>query len=69
MEDTAPHQHRVIEHDGKFEVLNSSGNVVLVCHDEASATNYAVLLSEAFQRGYKAGYRDAKKPTVGYRKS
>jgi hypothetical protein len=69
MEDTAPHLHRVIERDGKFDVLNSSGAVVLVCHDEASATNYAVLLSEAFQRGYKAGYRDAKKPAVGYRKS
>ncbi len=69
MGDTAPHLHRVAERDGKFDVLNSSGAVVLVCQDEASATNYAVLLSEAFQRGYKAGYRDGKKVTVGYRKS
>jgi hypothetical protein len=69
MDDTAPHLHRITERDGKFDVLNSSGAVVLVCHDEASATNYAVLLSEAFQRGYKAGYRDGKKLTVGARKT
>jgi hypothetical protein len=60
-----PHLHRVNERDGKFEVLNDSGNVIMVCQDEASATNYAVLLSEAFQRGYKAGYRDGKKLRTG----
>ena len=65
MEDTAPHLHHITERDGKFDVLNSSGAVVLVCHDEASATNYAVLLSEAFQRGYKTGYRDGKNLTTG----
>jgi hypothetical protein len=68
MEDTALRLHRVNERDGKFEVLNDSDNVVLVCQDEASATNYAVLLSEAFQRGYKAGYRDGKKLRVGVKK-
>jgi hypothetical protein len=68
MEAPAPHLHRVNERDGKFEVLNDSSNVVLVCQDEASATNYAILLSEAFQRGYKAGYRDGKNLKVGARK-
>lgn len=68
MEDPAPHLHRVNERDGKFEVLNDSGNVVLVCRDEASATNYAVLLSEAYQRGYQAGYRDGKKLGIRARK-
>ena len=61
MEDSASHLHRVNERDGKFEVLNNSDNVILVCADKASATNYAVLLSEAYQRGYKIGYRDGKK--------
>lgn len=69
MEEPAPHLHRVNERDGKFEVLNTSGNVVLVCGDEASATNYAVLLSEAYQRGYKVGYRDGKKLGVRAAKS
>jgi hypothetical protein len=69
MEDPAPHLHRVNERDGTFEVLNDSGSVVLVCGDEASAANYAVLLSEAYQRGYKVGYRDGKKLAVGRQKS
>ena len=68
MEEPALHRHRVNERDGKFEVLNDSGSIVLVCEDETSATNYAVLLSEAFQRGYKVGYRDGKKLAVGRRK-
>ena len=61
MEEPASYLHRVNERDGKFEVLNNSGTAVLVCEDEASATNYAVLLTEAYQRGYKVGYRDGKK--------
>ncbi len=69
MADPTPHLHRVNERDGKFEVLNDSGNVVLVCQDEASATNYAILLSEAYQRGYKMGYRDGKNIRVGDRKN
>jgi hypothetical protein len=69
MEEPAPHRHRVNERDGKFEVLNDSGSVILVCGDEASATNYAVLLSEAYQRGYKVGYRDGKNLAIGRRKS
>jgi hypothetical protein len=64
-----PHLYRVNERDGRFEVLNDSGNVVLVCHDQASATNYAVLLSEAYQSGFKAGYRDGKSLKAGARKN
>ena len=69
MADPAPHSHVVSERDGKFEVLNDSGNVILVCQDEASATNYAVLLSEAYQRGHKIGYRDGKNIRASNRKS
>ena len=50
------------------EKLQKTFLVCLVCQDEASATNYAVLLSEAYQRGYKAGYRDGRKLGVGNRK-
>jgi hypothetical protein len=69
MADPASHLHFVSERDGKFEVSNDSGNVILVCQDEASATNYAVLLSEAYQRGYKNGYRDGKNLRVSNRKN
>ncbi len=48
--------------NGRGQVLDESGRVVLTCGDEASAANYAVLLNEAYRRGYKAGYREAKKP-------
>ena len=64
MDDTGHDLYRVVARDGKFEVLNDSESVVLVCADQASATNYAVLLSEAFRRGYKVGYREGKKAPV-----
>jgi flagellar biosynthesis/type III secretory pathway protein FliH len=46
---------------GKFQVLDASEKVVMVCHDEGSARHYAVLLNEAYQKGFKAGYREGKK--------
>jgi hypothetical protein len=69
MQAPALHLHRVNERDAKFEVLSDSGNVILVCEDEASASNYVILLSEAYQRGYKAGYRDGKKLAIRTRKN
>lgn len=69
MEDKETHVYRVNERDGTFEIVNDSGNVILVCHDEPSAANYVVLLNEAFQRGYKRGYRDAKNAGIRARKS
>jgi hypothetical protein len=42
-----------------WEVLDDSGRVVMKCRDERSATDYAVLLNEAYRRGYKAGWRGA----------
>jgi hypothetical protein len=45
----------------RFEVLDASNRVVMVSRDEGSATQYAVLLNEAFHRGYKAGYQAARK--------
>lgn len=45
----------------RFEVLDASERVVMVSRDAASATQYAVLLNEAFRRGYKTGYQAARK--------
>jgi hypothetical protein len=61
MENPQAPLYYVNERDGNFVVVSDSDNVVLVCQDEASASNYAVLLTEAYQRGYKAGYRNAMK--------
>lgn len=45
---------------GRFEIVDSSGRVVVVCRDQDSAADYAVLLNEAYHRGYKAGCHQAR---------
>jgi hypothetical protein len=57
--DDGPYEVRPA-HD-RFEVRDASNRVVMVSRDEASASQYAVLLNEAFRRGYKAGYQAARK--------
>jgi hypothetical protein len=55
-------RYRSNPRNGVWEVQDESGRVVMACRDERSAIDYAVLLNEAYRRGYKAGYRDSKKP-------
>jgi hypothetical protein len=45
----------------RFEVSAASGRTILVCEDEGSASHYASLLNEAYEAGYKTGYRDGCK--------
>ena len=45
-----------------FKVVDWEENVVLHCGDKPSAEQYAVLLNQAFRRGYKAGFRKARRP-------
>lgn len=45
----------------KHEVRRDNGRVVMVCTDEGSAVQYAVLLNEAFDLGFKVGYRAARR--------
>ena len=48
--------------DGTFlVVIAESGRTVLVCRDRTSADRYAVMLNEAFDRGHRAGRRDARR--------
>ncbi|HEX3623897.1 MAG TPA: hypothetical protein VH280_00575 [Verrucomicrobiae bacterium] len=49
--------------DGNFRVVDESGRVALNCGSFASAEQYAALLTQAFQRGFKAGFRAAKRKT------
>ena len=44
-----------------FIVSDSTGRVVVRCNTEQNALNYADLLNNAYKRGYKAGYHDARK--------
>jgi hypothetical protein len=54
--------YRVAAKEGRWQVLDESGRVIVVCRDENSATDYAVLLNDAYRRGYKAGFRGARQP-------
>ena len=60
MADPAEGPYQVRPEDNQFQVLDASNRVVMVSHDEASATQYSVLLNEAYSRGYKAGYHAAR---------
>ena len=61
MRDIESDPYRVNPRNAGFEVVDAEGQVMLVCQDQHSAENYAVLLNQAYQRGYKAGYRQARK--------
>jgi len=50
--------YAVLEHDQRFEICNASLRVVMVCGDRGSAEHYALLLNEAYESGYKTGFRD-----------
>jgi len=47
--------------DGQFEIRNKAERAIMVCGDQTSASHYLSLLNEAFQAGYKSGYRAGRK--------
>jgi len=52
----------VVEHqDNKHGVVDRSGRTILQCAGVQNAMHYATLMNQAFDVGYKAGYRDANK--------
>lgn len=53
--------YRAESDENRFRVVDESGRVELECGSLASAEHYAALLNQAFQRGFKAGYRAAKR--------
>ena len=62
MDDIEP-PYRTQSAEGHAQVVDESGKVVLDCGNVniASAEQYATLLNQAFQRGFKAGFRAAKR--------
>jgi hypothetical protein len=42
-------------------VIDEQGHVVMVCGDAGNADQYAVLMNQAYQRGFRAGIRKAGK--------
>jgi len=53
--------YRTQSTEGHAQVVDETGKVVLDCGNLASAEQYAVLLNQTFQRGFKSGFRAAKR--------
>lgn len=51
----------VEERDDTWVVIDIEGNVFLDCGGQGNAEHYAGILNQAYRRGYKAGYRAAKR--------
>ena len=47
-----------------FQIVDPEGKIALVCRDQSNANHYAVLLSQAYRRGYQAGFRTARNPSA-----
>ena len=58
MDDEPP--YRVVPEADQFQVTDHDDHVIMTCRDNRSAEHYAALLTQAFRRGYRAGYRDSK---------
>lgn len=53
--------YRVQATENLFQVVDESGRVALGSGDRANAEQYAAMLNQAFRRGFKAGFRAAKR--------
>ena len=60
-EDEDQSAYACVEADGRFEVRAESGKCIVVCAGRHNAEHYAALLNEAWQAGYRQGYRSAKR--------
>lgn len=45
-----------------FVIVDLEGNAIMTSSTSANADQYAALLNQAYGRGYKAGFRNAKRP-------
>lgn len=53
--------YRVEPEGDRFKVLDGKGHVIISSSNAGNAEQYAELLNQSHRRGYKAGYRDAKR--------
>jgi hypothetical protein len=45
----------------RFKVVDAEGRTQVVCADSANADQYAALMNQSYDRGFKAGYRHARR--------
>ena len=60
MDDIEP-PYRAESNESRARVVDESERVVLECGNLANAEHYVALLNQAYQRGFKAGFRAAKR--------
>jgi hypothetical protein len=65
MEDNDQPAYRVQPDGESFCVMDQQGRVVMVCGDAGNADQYAVLMNQAYQRGFKAGVHKAREAEPG----
>ena len=53
--------YEVREDAAGFQVRDAAGANIMTCRDRRSAEHYAVLLNRAFRKGYKLGFRAARR--------
>ena len=53
--------YEVSEDEAGFRVQDAAGVNIMTCRDRRSAEHYAVLLNRAFRKGYKLGFRVARR--------
>jgi hypothetical protein len=58
-EPESPYQIKSL--DGHFQVVDASGRIMLDCSNQAGAEQYAAMLNQVYQQGFKAGSRAAKR--------
>ena len=52
--------YSVEQKDNQHGVVDRSGRTILQCAGVQNAMHYATLMNQAFEAGYKTGYRDAQ---------
>lgn len=53
--------YRVEPEGDRFKVVDGEDNVIIATTASANADQYAALLNQAYRRGFKAGFRNAKR--------
>ncbi len=65
MSDSGRRPYHVDRTGDFYAVLDARGEIVCTLGDRLNAEQYAALLNQAFERGYRAGYHAAKHPEDG----
>jgi len=52
--------YQVRKNSDRYHVTNEFDRVILECRDEGSARHYATLLNQAYELGYKKGFKIAR---------